>query len=391
MKKILLILAFFNLQFSIFNKLLAQAPQAIPYQAVARDNAGNPIASQAVSLRFTIHDATAGGTIVYRETQSKTTSALGLFTANIGEGTVVSGAFATINWGAGSKFMQVEMDAAGGTAYTDMGTQQMLSVPYSLFAEKMTAIADPINAGSNNTPSSIPDNNCTGITSTITVSGQAASVNTASLSVTLDITHTYDGDLFIYLIAPNGSVLCLANGNGGSGQNFTNTIFSDAGQANISTGTAPFSGTYKPNGSLAVQCSTTPTVSTFASIGGGTVNPNGTWSLKIVDQADVDVGTLNSWSISLVNPVTGSTANYVPKWNSSSSFAPSSIFDNGNVGIGTTTPSTKLEVNGQVKITGGTPGVLKLEIRLCVDNYPRKFSNCNGIPASDFSKIVMNS
>lgn len=73
-----------------------------------------------------------------------------------------------------------------------------------------------------------------------------------------------------------------------------------------------------------------------------------------------DVGTLNSWSVSLVNPVTGSTANYVPKWNSSSSFAPSSIFDNGNVGIGTATPSTKLEVNGQVKITGGTPGAGKV-------------------------------
>ncbi len=112
----------------------AQAPQAIPYQAVARDNSGNLIINQTVSLRFTIHDATAGGTIVYLETQSKTTNSLGLFTANIGEGTVVSGTFAAINWSSGSKFMQVEMDATGGTNYTDMGTQQMLSVPYALNA-----------------------------------------------------------------------------------------------------------------------------------------------------------------------------------------------------------------------------------------------------------------
>ena len=133
MKKLRLILTLLTFNFQL-STLFAQAPQAIPYQAVARDNAGNAIANQAVSLRFTIHDATSGGTIVYRETQSKTTNSLGLFTANIGQGTVVSGTFASINWGSGSKFMQVEMDAAGGTSYTDMGTQQMQSVPYALNA-----------------------------------------------------------------------------------------------------------------------------------------------------------------------------------------------------------------------------------------------------------------
>ena len=76
MKKILIIIAIFIFQSSLYN-LFAQAPQAIPYQAVARDNAGNAIANQAVSLRFTIHNATAVGPIVYQETQSKTTNALG--------------------------------------------------------------------------------------------------------------------------------------------------------------------------------------------------------------------------------------------------------------------------------------------------------------------------
>lgn len=133
MKKLLLILTLLTFNFQL-STLLAQAPQAIPYQAVARDNTGNAIVNQAVSLRFTIHDATAGGTVVYQETQNKTTNPLGLFTANIGEGTIVSGTFATIDWGGSSKFMQVEMDATGGTTNTDMGTQQMLSVPYALNA-----------------------------------------------------------------------------------------------------------------------------------------------------------------------------------------------------------------------------------------------------------------
>lgn len=114
--------------------LYGQAPQVIPYQAVARDNAGNPIASQSVALRFSIRDGNVSGTISYQELQIKTTNSIGLFTANIGEGVVINGSMATIAWGSGSKFLQVEMDATGGTNFIDMGTQQMLSVPYALNA-----------------------------------------------------------------------------------------------------------------------------------------------------------------------------------------------------------------------------------------------------------------
>jgi trimeric autotransporter adhesin len=111
-----------------------QTPQAIPYQAVARDNAGNPFINQNISVRFSIHDATAAGTVVYRETQSVTTNSLGLFTVNIGQGVPAIGTFGSIDWAVNTKFIQVEMDPAGGVSYTDMGTQQMLSVPYALFS-----------------------------------------------------------------------------------------------------------------------------------------------------------------------------------------------------------------------------------------------------------------
>lgn len=112
----------------------AQVPQAISYQAVARNNAGNILANQLISLRFSVRDNTSGGTILYRETHSLTTNSLGSFTMNIGQGTVVLGTFAGINWGVNNKFLQVEMDAAGGSSYVDLGTQQMLSAPYALFA-----------------------------------------------------------------------------------------------------------------------------------------------------------------------------------------------------------------------------------------------------------------
>ncbi len=112
--------------------VLAQAPQAITYQAVARDTAGNLIANQSISLRFSIHDATANGTVVYSERHVTTTDELGLFNVNVGQGTFLSGNFSTIAWSSGSKFLQMEIDPAGGTSYSNMGAQQMLSVPYAL-------------------------------------------------------------------------------------------------------------------------------------------------------------------------------------------------------------------------------------------------------------------
>ena len=113
---------------------MSQAPQGIPYQAIARNASGQPIASTAVKVRFTIRDSIATGAIKYQETHKPTTSALGLFSVNVGMGTVVSGSFSGINWGKNAKFLQVEMDPAGGANYTDLGTTQMMSVPYALYA-----------------------------------------------------------------------------------------------------------------------------------------------------------------------------------------------------------------------------------------------------------------
>jgi trimeric autotransporter adhesin len=113
---------------------LAQVPQAIPYQAVARDNAGVILANQNISIRCRVRDLTVAGTILYSETHNVTTNNLGLFALNIGNGTVTSGSFSGIIWSSGSKFLQVEMDPSGGSSYIDMGTQQLLSVPYALSA-----------------------------------------------------------------------------------------------------------------------------------------------------------------------------------------------------------------------------------------------------------------
>jgi hypothetical protein len=130
MKK--LILSFFLLLLNV--AIRAQAPQGIPYQAVARNSSGTILASATISVRFTIRDSTATGSILYRETHSLTTSAIGMFSVNVGQGVPVSGTFSGINWGSNSKYMQVEMDPTGGSSYIDMGTQQMMSVPYALYS-----------------------------------------------------------------------------------------------------------------------------------------------------------------------------------------------------------------------------------------------------------------
>jgi hypothetical protein len=113
----------------------AQTPHAIPYQAAARTSSGAVIASQPVGVRFTIRDSAATGAVLYSETHSPTTTAQGLFTVQIGQGTPVTGSFSGINWGHNAKYLQVELDASGGTTYTHIGTQQLLSVPYALYAE----------------------------------------------------------------------------------------------------------------------------------------------------------------------------------------------------------------------------------------------------------------
>jgi hypothetical protein len=112
----------------------AQAPLGIPYQSVIRNGSGALIINQAIHIRFSIHDSTMLGTVVYQELHTITTTNLGIVTVVIGQGAPLTGSFSAVQWGSGAKFMQVELDAAGGNNYTDLGTQQMMSVPYALYA-----------------------------------------------------------------------------------------------------------------------------------------------------------------------------------------------------------------------------------------------------------------
>ena len=118
--------------FVIFNMAIAQVPQLFNYQAVVRNNSGQPVTnSNTINTKFIIHDVTATGTAVYQETVLLNSNQFGLVTHAIGS----TGGLQAVNWGTGSKYLQVEMDISGGSNFVDMGTTQLLSVPYALYAE----------------------------------------------------------------------------------------------------------------------------------------------------------------------------------------------------------------------------------------------------------------
>jgi hypothetical protein len=132
MKKILVsLVAAATLSFSSFG----QAPEGFKYQAVVRDAGNTILNNQAVGMRMTIQQGSIGGTTVYSETFAPTTNAYGLVNLEIGNGTAVSGTFANIDWANGPYFIETAVDVTGGTTYTVMGTSQLMSVPYALYAK----------------------------------------------------------------------------------------------------------------------------------------------------------------------------------------------------------------------------------------------------------------
>ncbi len=115
--------------------LFSQAPEGFNYSAIVRNNVGNPLTNQAVSFRFSIVQGNVTGTVVYSETHNTITDQFGQVSLIIGNGAILSGVFANINWGADAFFLKVELDNAGGSSYVEMGISQLLSVPYALYAK----------------------------------------------------------------------------------------------------------------------------------------------------------------------------------------------------------------------------------------------------------------
>lgn len=145
MKKIILLL---TLSFSLLNFVNAQtSPNAFNYSAVARNAAGQPIATTTIGIQITILKTSPTGASQYSENHFVNTDAFGLFNLVIGAGAVQSGSMATIDWSIDNYYLKVGMDAAGGTNFLTMGTTQLLSVPYAMYAKSAGSLSNSTNTG----------------------------------------------------------------------------------------------------------------------------------------------------------------------------------------------------------------------------------------------------
>jgi subtilisin-like proprotein convertase family protein/subtilisin family serine protease len=140
-------------------------------------------------------------------------------------------------------------------------------------------LGSPVNRSSADIPKAIPDNNAAGVTSSLAVTPSGL---IRDVDVTIgQITHTFDGDLLIQLTSPAGTTVTLANRVGGSGDNFTNTVFDDEAATSITSGAAPFTGQFRPAADQLSRFDGQDQV--------------GVWTLKVSDLAGNDTGTLSAW------------------------------------------------------------------------------------------------
>ncbi len=346
--------------FAIFSNLFSQPPQLMSYQCVVRDLSGELVKKQSIGVRTSILRGSAIQIMVFQETyySNPVTNENGLLTFDIGSGKASLGEFTEIDWSKGPYYLKTEMDPKGGTNYTITGQSQILSVPYALYAEKTGSETDPLWT-------SMSGNYYT--KTNLQTSGQA-SVNWNNLtSIDADVEDlASDGILSGSKVGSGISAnnittgaLPLARLSGITTTQLSETAGITSGQiaslaANKITG---INQNYVPrrNGSELVSGKI---FDNGTQVGIGNVAPQAQLHLRNYEGPQLMIGSTNqpsrewyftadpSANFSLLNENLGTpfTALY---FDQKGTYA--------NVGIGTSTPSAMLEVNGQIKINGGTP------------------------------------
>ena len=138
MKKNLTLLLLLALSL-IYSLSYAQAPNGINYQAVIRNSTGTLQSNKAMAIRVNIKQNSPNGPVVFSERQNVTSDQFGLVNFVIGNGTFLGGGpFANINWANGPFYLDLGVAFSGLPSpiiYMPYGTQQMMSVPYALYAK----------------------------------------------------------------------------------------------------------------------------------------------------------------------------------------------------------------------------------------------------------------
>lgn len=305
--------------------LTAQVPQYINYQAVVRNAAGTPVAGgTAVKFRFTILDGSSTGTPVYTEvSNSLTSNPSGLVNTAIG----INSSLGSVTWGTGSKWLKVEADVNNTGSYTDMGTQQLVSVPFALYAANSPAGAPGATgptgpAGANGANGSNGTNGVAGPAGTTGATGPAGPTG---VGVTGPTGPTGSAGTAGGATGPTGPTGPTGTGGGATGA---------TGPAGIAgpTGPAGTAGANGLNGTNGLNGNTGPTGPTGAAGTAGAAGPAGPTGVGITGPT----GPAGSGGVS-------GTTNYIPKFATATTLGNSQLFDNGtNVGVGTASARGKI-------------------------------------------------
>ncbi len=180
--------------------LIAQVPQGFSYQAVLRDAQGAILANQNVAIRLNVLPGAPPAVAVYQENHSTTTNEFGLITLAVGQGMPVSGTFSSIDWSTGTYFLEVEVDQNGGSTFTNLGSFQLLTVPFAMYANATANVedadADPMNE----------IQTLTKVGDTITLSNGGGAIVDNNVDADADSTNE------LQTLTINGNVLSLTGG-----------------------------------------------------------------------------------------------------------------------------------------------------------------------------------
>jgi len=329
----------------------AQAPQGFNYQATVRNSSGQLLLNQIVLVKFNILLNSATGDIVYSETQTANTDDLGQINLVVGQGTAPTGTFSTINWGSGSYYLGIELNSGNG--YVAMGTTQLLSVPYALYANSSgnsnfnfpngMNIGDTLNWKWNGS-AWIPTSSVS--TAQLPVIATTLATNTLTPSPSSGGTITSDGGYSItskgvcWSTSPNPTINDNSTNNGTGASNFTSilpnllpitTYYYRAYATNsIGTGygiTYTFATLSKPQITTSAVSSITQTTcssgGTISSDGGATITAKGVcWSTNpnptIVLTTKTNDGTGTATFISSITGLLPITTYYVRVYSTNS-------------------------------------------------------------------------
>lgn len=350
-----LISIFFSLQFAY-----AQPSQKFSYQAVIRNASNALVTNSNVGVKISILQGSVSGAVIYSEAHTATTNANGLVSLQIGGGTIITGNILNVNWGEFTHFLKVETDPTGGTNYTIVGTNEVLSIPIATMAMSSKDNQWDLWNGAH-----IRNNN----SGTVSVENKLnVGHYTPAPLAQLDV-FAGDGDVASFDGGNNAQLTLRENGTirGQIGSHLATDIdfsistpVSSSGSIHLAPQNTPHLTLVSGTGNIGVG-TTTPTskFDVFTS-GANVAKFNGGTNMQIdFQEGGVTRGQIGSFlggpnDISLSTPVASTGSIHLATQNTPNITL---VSGTGNVGIGTTTPTTKMEINGFTKLGSDAPAI----------------------------------